>query len=225
MRKITDKKELVKLVSFIVMGDGGLYFRSGRNGKKAKNAYFAMNMIQDNEDYIDYCIDILENITNVSKYELKKKHSRKDQYNISTKAHPFFTKLHNRIYQGKYKGMDWHVMKMLDWESLAILYMSDGNFHRYLRIEIGMKNESYMVTLNLKRLSYGDIILVKKYLKDKLDLEWNVNKQKKSSGGYYYYLRLRGKDIQKFMDGIRPYTIKSFKYKLLDEEPSQEVVK
>ena len=214
MEKIKDKKELMKLASFIVMGDGGLYIR-----KKGQQAYFAMNMVCENEDYIDWCKSVLENVTNVNKYPLNKKSPRKKQYNITSKPHPFFTKLKDRIYQDKYKGMDWHAMKLLDFQALAILYMSDGNLHIYKRPEIGMVNDSVHVTLNLKRLSYGDTVLLKKFIKDKLNLEFNVNKQKKRSGnGYYYYLRLRGKDVKRFMDGIRPYILPSFTHKVLDEE-------
>jgi hypothetical protein len=218
MRKITDKKELTKLVSFIIMGDGGVYIR-----KNMKNAHFIMNMIQDNEDFVDYCMGIISNVTSIKKYNINKKSPRKPQFSIVSKSHPFFTKLRNRIYQGAYKGLDWHAMKMLDWEAMAILYMSDGNFHRYLRPEIGMKNESYTVTLNMKRLSYGDTVLLKKYIKDKLGVEFNVQKQKKrNNNGYYYYLRLRGKHVKEFMTKIKSYILESFKYKILDEELSSE---
>ena len=53
-------------------------------------------------------------------------------------------------------------------------------------------------------------MLLKKALKDRLDLEWNINKH-----GKYYYLRLRCKDISKFMDAVRPHILPSFEYKLI----------
>lgn len=213
--KITDKKELMKLASFIIMGDAGVYYP-----KNGKNAYFAMNMIQKNEDYIDFCKDVISNITNVNKREVIKDVSRQNQYNISSKTHPFFSKLRERIYNEdtRYKGLDWHAMKLLDFQALAILFMSDGSAQKYLRPDIGMVNYSYRVTLNMKRLSYGDTVLLKKVLKDKLDLEFNVNKQKKPRGGYYYYLALRVKDAKKMMDGIRPFVFESFQYKVLNVE-------
>ena len=58
MKKITDKKELIKLCSFIIMGDGGVYKRT-RN----KEYCFIMNMKKENSDYIEYCKNIIENIT------------------------------------------------------------------------------------------------------------------------------------------------------------------
>lgn len=211
MRIIKDKKELMKLCSFITMGDGGVY-------PKGKNHSFSMNMKAENLDYINYCKDILENITSASIYNVKV--SNKDGYNrkpllkLQSKSHPYFNAIRERIYTDSYKGLDPHAFKLFDWECLAILYMCDGCLHRYCRPEKGMKNESYNVTLNLKRLSYGDQLFLKKQLKDKLGLEWNINRQ-----GKYYYLRLRGKDIKAFMNGISKFILPSFSYKVLYDCP------
>jgi hypothetical protein len=211
MRKIKDKKELIKLASYIIMGDGGVYMQS-----KKGNAYFMMNMIQKNDDYIELCKDILENISGMKKTLVDRGEGRQNQYRLFGRAHPIYTKLRQRINTGNYKGIDPHALKMLDYEALSFLYMSDGSFHTYLRPEIGMKNPSYKVTLNLKRLSYGDLFILKKALKEKLDIEWNIHKQNQ-----YYYLSLRMKDIDKFMNGIRPYITESFMYKILDEKPQE----
>jgi len=205
MRKITDNKELIKLCSFMIMGDGGVYVIK-------KNAKFIMNMISQNEDYVLLCKDILENITPCNIYQIQKKGNRQLQLRIESRIHPFFTILRKRIYVGTYKSIDNHALKLLDYEALSFLYMSDGSLVTDFRPEIGMKNPSYNVTLNLKRLSYGDLFILKKALKDKLDLEWNINKQNQ-----YFYLRLRTKDIHKFMINIKPYITKSFMYKILDE--------
>jgi hypothetical protein len=70
----------------------------------------------------------------------------------------------------------------------------------------------------MKRLSYGDQFILKKALKEKLDLEWNINKHNQ-----YYYLRLRCKDVQKFMEGISPYMKPSFSYKLVRTESPNEL--
>jgi hypothetical protein len=203
MKEIKDKKELVKLCSFIVMGDGGVYKYNGN-----KECAFVMNMIAKNEDYVLLCRDILENVTSTRIVEVDKGENRQLQLRLTTKGHPFFTKLRERIYIDKYKSLDQHALKMLDYEALSFLYMSDGS--------LVIKKEKYpCVTLNLKRLSYGDLLLLKKALKEKLDLEWNINKNYP-----YYYLSLRSKDIPKFMENIKPYITQSFMYKILDEVPS-----
>lgn len=205
MRKISDNKELMKLCSFIVMGDGGLY-----KNKNCKNYKFIMNMKAENLDYIEYCKDILDNISSAKIYNRKDYnndgYNRSEQLRIVSKTHPFLTKIHDRIYTGNYKGLDPHAFKLFDWECLAILFMCDG---------CSTIKKGYVdVTLNLKRLSYGDQLFLKKALKDKMNLEWNINRQNK-----YYYLRLRSKDINSFYNGIKPYILPSFSYKILNVEP------
>lgn len=209
MREISDKKELVKLCSFITMGDGGLY-----KSTRGKNYYFIMNMKAENSDYIEYCKDILENITSCSIKERIMNNNdgfnRKPQLKLESKSHPFFNAIHDRIYIEKYKSLDPHVFKLFDWECLSILFMSDGSGC--------LKKGKYpCVTLNLKRLSYGDTLFLKEQLKDKFDLEWNINRQNK-----YYYLTLRTKDVSKFYEGIKPYILPSFSYKILNVEPSKK---
>lgn len=206
MRKIKDKKELVKLCSFIIMGDGGVYRHTNN-----KNYCFIMNMKQENKDYVEYCKDILENVTTCKIKERKDYNTdgyhRKPQVTLTSSNHPFFTTLHERIYTNKYKGLDPHVFKLFDWECLAILFMSDGcSCYKAGRLD---------VSLNMKRLSYGDQLFLKTELKNKFDLEWNINKQNQ-----YYYLRLRTKDITKFYTGVSAYILPSFKYKILNVEPS-----
>ncbi|MDD2273951.1 MAG: hypothetical protein PHH29_17030 [Desulfuromonadaceae bacterium] len=202
--RITDKKQLTKLISFMTMGDGGVY-----NYTKTGNAKFIMNMVEKNEDYVMYCKDILENITSCKVTRIIKDATRQTQLRLETASHPFFNTIRDRIYVMTYKSIDLHALKLLDYEALSFLYMSDGCLGRDFRPEIGMINPSYNITLNLKRLSYGDLFLLKKALKDKLDLEFNINKHNQ-----YYYLRLRTKDITKFIEGITPYILPSFLYKV-----------
>lgn len=202
--KINDKKQLYKLISYIIMGDGGVY-HSNNSG----NARFIMNMIKKNEDFVIYCKDILENVTSCKIIEIQKEGNRQVQLRLESKCHPIYTKMRERIYVGTYKSIDHHALNLLDFEALAILYMCDGSLGKYFRPQIGMKNPSCSITLNLKRLSYGDLFLLKKALKDKLDLEWNIQKHNK-----YFFLRLRMKDVPKFIEGITPYIHPSFLYKI-----------
>lgn len=194
------------------MGDGGVYKHINN-----KNYCFIMNMKESNKDYIEYCKDILENITNCKITNRLDYNTdgcnRQPQLRLVSSSHPFFTMLHDRIYTNKYKGLDPHAFKLFDWECLAILFMSDG---------CSCYKKGYIdVSLNMKRLSYGDQLYLKKELKDKFDLEWNINRQNQ-----FYYLRLRNKDIEKFYNGINSYILPSFRYKILNVEPSyKEVVK
>lgn len=210
-----NRKELTKLISFMTMGDGGIYY-----GAKSANGRFIMNMKEENADYIQWCSNVLSNITrstvSVRKDYNTDGYTRKPQFKLETASHPFFTTLHSRIYTDKYKGLDPHALKMLDGEALAILYMCDGSL--FVDKAEGSKkrlvNDSYNVRLHMKRLSYGDQLLLKQSLKTKLDLEWNINK-----AGKYYELRLRSKDVAKFMELVSPHVLPSFEYKLVRLTP------
>lgn len=196
-----NKKELVKILSYVVMGDGGVYY-SGRN------CYFAMNMKVVHSDFIEKIHSTInENITSCKLRYRERNDGAEDQLTVWSVSHPFFTKLRDRIYTGKYRGVDPHALKMLDAEALAILYMCDGSYSKDKRTK--SPKAGRRVTLNLKRLSYGDLFILKKALKEKLNLEWNINKQNQ-----YYYLALRGKDVDSFFNMVRPHICPSFYYKL-----------
>lgn len=200
--KLTDKKELVKLLSFLAMGDGSVHKNGG-----TKNCVMSLAATEDHLDFVQWAAELMTSITGCS-YSLTERASpRKNVYKLQTKSHPFFNDLRDRIYTNSYKGLDPHALKLLDYEALAILYMCDGCLGKY---EDTKGKITYTTTLNLCRLSYGDQLLLKKCLKDKLGLEWNVVRTNRK----YFTLRLRAKDHNKFMEGIAPYILPSFKYKL-----------
>lgn len=200
-----DKKQLTKLLTYFTLGDGGVYY-SGNNCR------FVMNMLEANRDYVEWVSSVLNEVTEAKIRVVKdEREGRKPTLNITTKTHPTFTTLRDRIYTDNYKGLDPHSLKLLDFEALSILYMCDGSLYTEKpNPKKGLVSESYNVTLNMKRLSYGDQFILKKALKDNLGLEWNIIRH-----GKYFFLRLRGKDVQKFMLGVAPYIKPSFSYKLI----------
>lgn len=198
----------MKRLSFMTMGDGGVYERNGK-------FYFVMNMVKDNEDYVLLCKKYLDEVTTTRISVVEKGGNRRIQLRLETKTHPFFKSLRERIYCDKYKSLDWHAMKCLDWEAMSFLYMSDGSLYKYIRPEIGMVNYSYKLTLNMKRLCYADQLELKRAIRDKLGVEFNINKQhSKVTGNTYYCLSLRTKDVKKFIENVSPYITDSFKYKI-----------
>jgi len=205
-----DKKQLVKLVSSFSMADGGLYKRSP-NG----NAYFMMNMLTEHMDYIEWVQDTLEHLTKTSVSKIKNPY-KNPQTRICSRTLPFFTKIHGRVYKGNYKSLDPHALKMLDWEMLSIFHMADGCLYvEQPNPKKGLVNHSPNISLNMKRLSYGDIWFLKKTIKDRLGIEYNIGQQN-YRGKTYYFLRLRNKDVKKFSEGVLPYTCPSFYYKVYD---------
>ena len=202
-----DKKQLTKLLSFFIMGDGGVYATE-------LNSKFIMNMKEENKDYIDWVGSVLSTFVGTKQYQRTDYNTdgcvRKPQIRLESNTHPILTTLMERIYIDGYKGIDPHTLKLLDWEALAILFMCDGCLHEERpNPKKGLVNSSWNLTLNLKRLSYGDQFLLKKALKENLDLEFNINRHNQ-----YYYLRLRSKDVEKMCRGVEPFMKNSFKYKI-----------
>lgn len=211
-----DKKQLTKLISYFAMGDGGVYRRGNQN------AQFIMQMKKENIDYVNWVASVLSNLVKVRVTDSPDYNSdgftRQPQVRLESNNHPFLTKLRERIYTiDGHKSLDMHTLKLLDWEAMAILFMSDGCTYEYLRPEIGMKTTSLNVTLNMKRLSEAEQLVLKQTIRDKLNVEFNVNKQNS-----YYYLRLRNRDVNKFMDGIEPFIVNSFKYKVIRMKSSEK---
>ena len=191
------RKDLMKYISAFVMGDGGVYY-SGNNCR------FICNQISKHEDYIKWRADILRELTDVNIFE-NQQEGKQLILCTQTKTHPVYTKVRERLYFDKYKSIDPHYLTLLDWEMLAILYQDDGSIYQDTRCAATPD-----VRLNTKRLSYGDSWLLKKAIKEKLDVEFNVNRHY-----HRYFLSLRAKDYDKFKQNIEQFIKPSFAYKLL----------
>lgn len=202
-------KNIYKIVNYLAMSDGGVYKYGSQD-----QFYFAMNMIAEHKDFLDWCKTTLENFTSCKLTPRTIKddgYTRKPQLRLESKAHPYFKKIRENLYIDGYKGLNSHYLKMMDAQALAILYMCDGcKGEEKPNPKKQLVNSSFNITLNLKRLSEGDTLMLKKVIKDKFDLEFNICKN-----GKYYCLRLRSKDIDKFMAIIAPHIFPSFEYKLV----------
>lgn len=206
-RKINDKKELIKLVSFLTMCDGGVYQSKNKKGSYSE-ANFIMNHTSDN--YIKYAKSILENITSVSIYNRKDYNTdncnRLPQQRLETKKHPYFTKIRNNLYFNGYKGINSHYLKLMDAECLAMLYMADGS--------IGYKGAAInSVTLNTKRLTEGDNKLLSDYIFNIFGIKSTINHQNQ-----YTYVRIKGSSIYRFYEIIKPYILNDFLYKIPNDK-------
>jgi len=199
--KIQDNKRLMKLMSFLVMSDGCVSYNRG-----VGNATFSFSQTEDHADYVEYVGGIVNNITSYKTYTSVRDGNRKNLIKLFTPVHPYFNKLHDRIYVNSYKSVDPHALKLLDFEALAIMYMGDGCLGKTKRPD---GEPSYTTTISMCRLSYGDQLLVKNTIRDNLGIEFNVVK----TGVKYYTLRLRSKDADSFFNGIKPFVLPSFYYK------------
>lgn len=105
------------------------------------------------------------------------------------------------------RTLDPHAFKQLDWESLAILYMSDGNIQ-------WSSSGTPTAMINLCRLSYAEFMWFRSQVKEALGITGNVYKC-----GKYFRFGFRVKESEVFFSRIRPYVLEQYRYKLPNEKP------
>lgn len=197
--KTTDPKEWTKRISYMSTFDGGLY----RRGKG--NAQFIMNMRAANRDYMEWVKETLECVTPARLTERKDYNT--DQLRLESTCHPKLTAIHDRVYIQKHKVIDPHMLKLMDAEALAIIFMCDGGTQASLRPR--SVTPSPVITLNTKGFSWADNMALSKAIYQALGIRTNVSKH-----GKYWYLTVPVKDAGLFVETVEPYVLPSFRYKL-----------
>lgn len=184
--------------------DGGLYRRNEKS-----NAQFIMNMRKENLDYVEWVKSVLENITGTRLVERKNYNSdgckRAPQIRLESNRHPQLTSLHDRIYIDKKKVIDPHMLKLMDAEALAIIFMADGG----TSLDTRFKNPHGKIELHTKGFSYADNAALSAAIYKNTGVRTNVRKH-----GKYFYLGVKTADLQLFVNTVKPYVCKSFLYKI-----------
>ena len=204
-----DKKYLVKMMSFLAMGDGSLTMH-----KECVNASFHISQTKEASELICLSANLLDELKigyKITEYKIKG--SDTIYCRLASKVHPFLTKLYHRIYIDGRRTLDPHAFKQLDWESLAILYMSDGNIQ-------WSSSGTPTAMINLCRLSYAEFMWFRSQVKEALGITGNVYKC-----GKYFRFGFRVKESKVFFSHIRPYMLEQYRYKLPNEKPSNEVMR
>lgn len=211
--EILSRKDLTKYVSAFLLGDGSLLNQKNKPHHKT-NAHYVLWQIAEHKDYVLWQADILSQLTRLRVYEKdayvnSQGANAKPSMSVQTMSLPFYTTIYNRWYKDGRKIISAHDLKLLDWEVAAILYQDDGYIEQtgnYVRIRIC--TDCY---------TYGDVCLLRRALKEKLDIGFDIIERKNPSGIMY---RLQStKDMAKrFLDGVAPYMQPSFQYKLYSHE-------
>ena len=198
-------KDLNKRLYAYAMFDGHLCFMGG-----SVNACLVVNMLKENEDYIDKVIQTLEEVPvgyNKSEPAIYSADGfdRKQQIRLQSKNHPILTKIHERMYMSGRKVVDPHMLTLMDEEMLAIAFMADGS--RYQDKRWANSKPSYRLHLN--NLCYGDLMLIKESLKQCFGLEINTRKK-----GARYDLAVPNAHSELFEEIVSDFILPSFQYKL-----------
>ena len=167
-------------------------------------------MLEKHEDYINKVIQTLEEVpVGYSKTRppiyTADGFSREQQIRLQSKNHPILTKIHERMYIEGRKVVDPHMLTLMDEEMLAIAFMADGS--RYQDKRWANSKPSYRLHLN--NLSYGDLMLIKKSLKNSFGLEINTRKK-----GARHDLAVPNAHSDLFEEIVGSYILPSFQYKL-----------
>lgn len=188
----------------------------GHIEKAYANARLRVSMLEENVDYLYKLSSVLEELTiGYSTYLPKVTGKARSQLIcLQTKAHPLITKVHARLYCSGKKALEPHILTMLDEEALAIAFMADGS----RLVDKRSENSLPQYRLHTNSWSYGDCWLFKKSIKEKLDLEFNVDKAGKDG---QFNLRLRVKDAERFEELIAKHVVDSFLYKLGRQAPAK----
>lgn len=221
-----DKKIFTKYVWAFTLGDGGLTSlkrqskikdpnRQDGRSHRPKNSKYYLKQKDDHKDYVDWQSEILEELTSVSiqhypPYTDKRGFNVSGHYELTTRCHPFYTKMRKRVYLNNRKIISPHDLKLLDWECLAILYQDDG------QIEINQrktKDDYVRITLHTLSFTYGDNLLLKRAIFEKTSIPFDVSR-KRCRNEWKYLLRTPKTHALRFIEGIEKYILPSFEYKI-----------
>lgn len=199
---MTDKKYVTKIAAASILADGSV----GIPPDGSINAKYRQPKTIDHADYVDWIAERLSAVTPMNQHEFQPKmKNAKRQIMLQSRCHPFYTAFRNRMYPNGHKTVDPHYLTLMDWEFMAIWYQEDGSTIRHRGYARSVLCTDWF--------SYGEQHLIRNAIKEKLNIEFNV-KNYRQNGKQTYRLHLNHKDINPFMDGIAPYVVKSFSYKL-----------
>ena len=222
MESVNDKKILTKYISSFLLGDGGLSRLSRANPNpenkylKKINSKYYIKQRDDHEDYIVWQMNILQNITTATyvhteSYIDKRGYECRGQFSLSSRNHPFFTDMRNRLYPNNIKCLDPHYFSLFDWESLAIFYMDDGWIENNLTKRTGIYTR---VAIASHSYSYIENKFFRDFVAEKFKVHFDVKQHKSKTGNIHYYLRCSKDNAKRFIDGVGRYILPSYKYKI-----------
>ena len=202
--------EQLKLISAMVLGDGCL-----RTWKNCRNYAYSFGQIATHKDYVDWQANVLDGLSRITirYYDARVDKSgvnHQPHYKLETGVHPTYTLLHSRWYHDKRKTVSLHDLKLFDWQCAAIWYMDDG-----YRLKSDFNNHNGNVFLCTDSFSHAEVIMLQKVIYEKLGVPFDVSPRGKSKAGTKMYrLKARKDNARRFIDGVTPYILPSFEYKL-----------
>lgn len=199
---------LEKIIAASLLGDGCVSIPNDGS----INAKYTQSKTVNHMDYAEWFIERLETLTRVKRYEFQPTMpNAKRAIVFSSGVHPFYTRFRSRMYGTGVKCVDRHYLTLLDWEFLSVWYQEDGTMN--VRQRPRDKRPDIQISLATNCFSYGDQMLLKLALKEKLGLDWNIRQYTAKNGTIRYTLHLYRKQAEYFCDNISGFIKPSFQYK------------
>ncbi len=180
-----------------LLGDGRLECRSNN-----RTARLRIHHGEKQKDYVFWKYDIFKNIVSSNPKKIVWKDKKRDINNISWYFHTLTIKelgdLHSLFYNNDKKILPKNLYNLLTPLSLAIWTMDDGD------------NDKNSIRYNTQSFSLKEQEILKRLLKEKYQLQANLNKDRNS-----YRLRVNKESKAKLIKLISPFIIPSMKYKIL----------
>lgn len=192
--------QLSKFIKWSVTGDGCVSYATHN-----KDAHYSITRAREHEDYLYIIKDKFTNLQNctVTIDSYTRKDNGKEVLSLRTSSHPIFTRVRDRQYIKNHRVLDPHQMSVLDWESMAFLYMDDGSLCKNVK--------GYpIVRLSTCAYSYAEQMFLRLNIIEKLGVTFNINKTGKS----LYQLNLAKNSFDTWFSGISSFIVSSYKYKL-----------
>jgi len=191
--------QLNKFVKWSVCGDGYVGY-SAHN----KNAHYSIQRAPEHLDYLEVVASKFTELQdcNVRIDEYTRKDNGKRVIDLRTTSHPLFSRVRDRQYILNHRVIEPHMLTLLDWEASAFLFMDDGS--------LCYNNKGSMITrLSTCAYSYPEQEALRKAFVEKLGVVWNINRN-----GNTWQLNLAKQSRNTWFDGIAPFIVNSYKYKL-----------
>jgi hypothetical protein len=202
-----NNKQLMKYIYAFSIGDGSLVCRSSKS-----NAHFQASQLAKNEDYIMWRGSILQELTSVT-YRHWQNAAGNKMIATESRVHPKYTTAYNEMYYFGRKTITPHILSFLDWEMLAIFFQDDGNG----RCRAGV-NKTPEIRIASHNFNYAENLLIVKACKEILDIQFNIQRQKKKDKTYFC-ISLMASSFNRFKANIERFVLPSFVYKFADATP------
>lgn len=196
-KEIVPTQEQLEILTGTLLGDSSLQYYPKYRWKSPK---FKCDHGSAQEEYANLLYNKLQSLgSSIKKYRRVDKRNNKEYitYCVSTSSNPYFLNMYNQLYSTGKKEISSDFLINFTIKSLAYLYMDDG---------YADQNTAYICTDNFSNESRTILV---EYIRNKFGLHFSI-----VNHGKYYRLRLSQYDFPRFIELVKPYMVKSLKYKL-----------